>query len=175
VGTTNEEDYLRDSTGARRFWPLLVTEIDLSGIKLDREQLFAEAVHLYNQGENWYEVPTEAVQEQERRRETDIWEPIIDQYVANNKNIMACGYTTVADVAINALNITYDKQNIVVNRRIAAVLKALRLTQKNEKVKGQRLNERRFYVRDTSNDPVYNPYQSLLKDVPNMAPQSTRQ
>jgi len=43
VGTTNENDYLRDLTGNRRFWPVRVGRIDLDGIGSVVDQLWAEA------------------------------------------------------------------------------------------------------------------------------------
>lgn len=63
VGTTNENTYLRDRTGNRRFWPIPVTKmIKTNWLARNREQLFAEAYTLYTQGEAY--IPTK---EQEDR------------------------------------------------------------------------------------------------------------
>lgn len=45
AGTTNQGEYLKDPTGARRFWPVACEgEIDLEKLAGWREQLFAEAI-----------------------------------------------------------------------------------------------------------------------------------
>lgn len=47
VGTTNDRDYLVDSTGNRRFWPVLISGCDFEALIRDREQLLAEAHWCY--------------------------------------------------------------------------------------------------------------------------------
>ena len=54
VSTTNEQMFLTDTTGNRRFWPVIVGPIDLEGIQRDRDQIWAEAVHYLNNNEPHY-------------------------------------------------------------------------------------------------------------------------
>lgn len=88
IGTTNEGAYLRDPTGARRFWPVKLGHIDLDALRADRDQLFAEAVYLFNQGEAWWpdrEFEAEViVPEQVARYECDPWQELIETWITAN-------------------------------------------------------------------------------------------
>ena len=81
IGTTNADTYLRDETGARRFWPLRCGRIDIDALKRDRNQLLAEARVRFEAGAAWWldsrELVVDASREQEERFESDPWqEPI---------------------------------------------------------------------------------------------------
>jgi putative DNA primase/helicase len=54
VGTTNMEQYGKDDTGMRRIWPVRVGKILRDEIRADRDQLWAEAVHLFDKGVRWW-------------------------------------------------------------------------------------------------------------------------
>lgn len=51
MGSTNDHEYLRDSTGGRRFWPVAcnVNEIDTDRLQTNVDQLWAEAMVLFHE------------------------------------------------------------------------------------------------------------------------------
>ncbi|MBS9717557.1 VapE domain-containing protein [Pseudohalocynthiibacter aestuariivivens] len=57
VGTVNEESFLADETGNRRYLPISVGKLDVEWSDEELDQLWAEAWHLYTTGEQWW--PTE--------------------------------------------------------------------------------------------------------------------
>lgn len=79
VGTTNDDTYLKDETGARRFWPVRCGQINLKRLSEVVDQLWAEADYRAAQGERYWEVPESALEEQEARFDADAWEePIME-------------------------------------------------------------------------------------------------
>ncbi|MHB1266417.1 MAG: virulence-associated E family protein [Acidithiobacillus ferriphilus] len=79
IGTTNDDTWNRDATGARRFWPVRCTETNLDFIRSQRDQLWAEALHRYRGRESWWDV--RQGEEQKSVYEEDAWEVPIKAWV----------------------------------------------------------------------------------------------
>lgn len=45
IGTTNEEDFLRDPTGDRRYWPIKTFSVDLEFVRTHRDEIWGNALH----------------------------------------------------------------------------------------------------------------------------------
>jgi len=73
VGTTNKDDWLRDETGGRRFLPVRVGTVKIEQLIADRDQLWAEAVHMYRDGFKFWILPADAKREQDERYSDDVW------------------------------------------------------------------------------------------------------
>lgn len=105
VGTTNQDEYLKDDTGNRRYWPVTCTKVDIEGLRADRDQLWAEAVACYRAGHVWWVERDETevfAAEQDQRYQADMWEEPIIKYLVD-KHIGAS--VTGAHILEHALNI----------------------------------------------------------------------
>ncbi len=88
-GTTNTAEFLQDTTGNRRFWPIDTGEQICSksvwrDLENEREQIWAEAITRWQLGEPLYlegEVEAEAKAKQEEHRETSSREGIIREFI----------------------------------------------------------------------------------------------
>ncbi|HDR9482818.1 TPA: hypothetical protein QDC20_003635 [Burkholderia aenigmatica] len=119
AGTTNEHEYLRDATGARRFWPLTVANIDREWLQSNREQLFAEAVEAFNAGATWWDVPADAARAQtDERRETDAWEPVIAEWCIGHREVL------VSEVLVG-IGVDVARQGKNEQMRATNILKAI--------------------------------------------------
>lgn len=90
-GTTNTDNYLKDETGGRRFWPIKVGKIKIDDLASVRDQLWAEAVRLYQAGCAWWVVNPkimEATSEEQRKRYVgDPWDEVVSVFVEGKNEV----------------------------------------------------------------------------------------
>jgi putative DNA primase/helicase len=139
-GTVNGSDYLRDPTGGRRFWPVRVAKtkpIDIDALARDRDQLWAEARFLHEDGKAWWppaELLADFEQQQQGRVKSDEWQGAIEKWVADR------AFVTVGEVLSFALGIheeakwTQSDQN-----RVASCLQAMGMTRSQRRINGARV------------------------------------
>jgi predicted P-loop ATPase len=117
-GSTNALEYLKDETGGRRFWPIRCGVIDYDGTVRDRDQLWAEAVALYNTGEPWWltnnALLLEARGQQDARYQDDAWHEFITRYCANADNDDVSVAEILEALEIERARWTQSDQNRVV-------------------------------------------------------------
>lgn len=123
AGTVNMNDYLRDETGGRRFWPIACGEIDIEQLREMRDQLWAEAAHRFNDGENWWidtpELLAASKEEQAGRYSADAWQILIDDWLIGH------GETTVTELLRDCLQLAKDRWGQTEQNRVSRCLKAL--------------------------------------------------
>ena len=136
IGTTNKEAYLRDETGGRRFWPVKCGEIDIENLEADRDQLFAEAVTLYQAGVPWWPERTfetkHIMPQQTERYEGDPWEETVSEFIVGKPRV------TISEVAKNGLFIDTPRIAKSDQNRIAAILVAIGWMRGKRGDKGER-------------------------------------
>jgi hypothetical protein len=128
VGSTNDDTPLRDLEN-RRFHPVRAPgrtpeekEKAIAAIRAIRDQLWAEAVHRYKEGEKWWTVDSEVgakvAEEVGAARQADPWEDILAERLEHVND------TTLKDAAA-LLNVTTDKLDRKTEMRISSSLKLI--------------------------------------------------
>jgi predicted P-loop ATPase len=145
AGTGNDVEFI-DTSGNRRFWPVEITApIDVAAIVRDCDQLWAEAVHLFRGGYQWWLPPNiEAIarERQDAFAESDVLEDKINDWLSGTLNpgqpkpsipfTMATVTLAIFGLADFALVKKADQM------RLAACLKRLRFRRRLRRVNGQR-------------------------------------
>lgn len=134
AGTVNKSTYLSDETGARRFWPITCTSVDLDMLSVDRDQLWAEARARYRAGDAWWlesgSLQAQAADEQSARYQEDAWEGLIaDAVVSAVKRATAKGEpaaVTVAEMLRDVIGLNPERWEQKHQNRVARCLVHLR-------------------------------------------------
>lgn len=133
AGTTNEDRYLHDPTGNRRFWPVRVARGNLEGLAAVRDQLVAEALARYRSDSHRLLLSPEAEalakQEQDRRRVVD------EGFMESLHDLSAClqrgtgqwagRWIVTNDAVYGHLGLTRDKRVGKVPRMVKTAMQAL--------------------------------------------------
>jgi predicted P-loop ATPase len=139
IGTTNREDYLKDATGGRRFWPVRCGKIDLTAIARDRDQLWAEAVAMFESGAQWWP-QTEAERalcgvEQNARYDEDVWTHKVSAFIREKKHVRT-------HEVLEAVGVEAGRMGGENAKRVGAIL--LRLGWEQERRRDDGVRERRW-------------------------------
>lgn len=123
AGTTNETEdgYLTDDTGNGRYWPVRCDEIDLDGLKIMREQLWAEAIFRFKSGERTWLLKEQlelAMAQQDSRMVEDAWQSKIEA-------MLKYEYTIGVDDICTKLELKPRDINNIAKNRIKKCLKAI--------------------------------------------------
>ena len=90
AATTNADTYLADETGARRYQCLRCARVNVDRIAADRDQLWAEAAHLYASGAAWWlsdVLAAEAANDVDSRYQGDSWEDRIPLVLKDHHSV----------------------------------------------------------------------------------------
>lgn len=144
VGSTNENEFLTDSTGSRRFWIVRVPKgcfIDAELVASLRDQLWAEAIHRYRAGEIHYLTPDEDEARELAAAEfrvRDAWEEVVENWIENGwpKHRMDSGEKrlTTRTLLLKALQLEPRDMGKGVQSRLGQVMAALGYESKRERV-----------------------------------------
>jgi hypothetical protein len=144
VGSTNENEFLNDPTGSRRFWVVRIPKgvtIDIGQVAALRDQLWAEAVHRYRAGEIHYLLPEEDRARElaaEQYRVRDAWEEVVESWVENRwaAHQIESGekLLTTQTILRKALGLEPRDMSKGVEMRIGKVMAALRYRSDRQRV-----------------------------------------
>jgi predicted P-loop ATPase len=124
AGTTNQDEFLRDTTGNRRFWPFLAGKIDIKPLERDREMIWAEAVSLFKSKEQWWPdgdfERTHIAPEQEAMVVVDPWLQPIEAWLNSSNRTSPTSFEIASGIGVPTAQIHSGH-----TRRIAAIMRSL--------------------------------------------------
>jgi predicted P-loop ATPase len=141
VGSTNQEQFLADTTGNRRFWVVPVTRpLNRSALRDERDRIWAAAFALYQLGEQWWLTDAESQEvnvDRDQYEDVHPWFEPIQHYVAGLNEISTSAILT------NAIQIEISRQSNGDLKKVAGIMRKLGwaptnniLSHQNERVRG---------------------------------------
>jgi predicted P-loop ATPase len=140
--STNEDGFLNDPTGNRRFWVIHVCKpIDIAQLEQEKDRIWAAAVALYKSGERWHPTQLEAIAAEaiaQDYQQSDPWLKPISDFLGDQDTVLT------ANILENALQIEVGRQGKADEMRVAAILRELGFHAARKTIHGRRM---RVWVR----------------------------
>lgn len=144
--STNQDEYLKDESGNRRFYPVevILDKVNLKWIKENKDQMFAEALHrVETLKETVYEYPAEAEQYQMDKMVRSPYEEEITEWLscpfgASATTIKADEGITISDVWKHALLGDKAKMRKAEEMQIGLALRQIGFERRRVTINGKR-------------------------------------
>ncbi len=140
IGTTNQEEFLADQTGNRRWLPVTVGKVNVAKIREDHLQLWAEARDTFT-GVQWEDAERLAKENQSNHLIIDAWFEVVQEWLAN-KNLIPQygteinyeGFVTTNQILLDVIEL--DKKGIHAGHqmRVAKILNSLGFVKRTKRV-----------------------------------------
>ena len=136
VGSTNQDGFLNDPTGSRRFWVIPVGGlIDCELLSVERDEIWAAAVVAFKAGEGWNlntreEELTQHINTQEYQC-PDVWEEYLAEFIQDKT------FVTNTQLLNQALQLDTIHQDKKVQMRVASCLRNLGWEPCRQRVEGK--------------------------------------
>jgi hypothetical protein len=139
VGSTNEDQFLNDPTGDRRFHCIRVNgRVDIDALREERDQLWAEAVAAHASGEAWWltqEAEAALRESSETFRMVDPWEGAVATWLEVPK-LDGAKVITSQRILVDVLGMRLQDVDQRASNRLAAIMKRLGWRNKVARVDG---------------------------------------
>jgi putative DNA primase/helicase len=137
AGSTNQQHYSHDHTGARRLWPVQCGRIDRDALLSHRQQLWAQALTEYRSGSIWYPNSASAISQlsdiQDDRFERDEWESFISDWIDRSNP----SQITMSIILEHALSIEPKDWDRAAQTRIGNILHRLSWEKRRVRIAGK--------------------------------------
>lgn len=138
--STNEGEYIADSTGARRFWPVYVHTSRLDELSKDRDALLAEAREAYKAGVLWWpqsdgDYVSALQDEQDARLSVDPWEADVERYI-RHKLQLDPRHTFTINELLSSLGIAPDRRTRLHAIQVGSILRKMGAEKTKARING---------------------------------------
>lgn len=147
IGTTNQEEFLADQTGNRRWLPVVVRRVDMKQIVANRDQLWAEGRALYEAGGVDWSAEKLANAAHDRHMMIDAWQEAIERWLDTEDEVggegeespATRGFFLTESLMEGALGLTVKNCKKADQQRVGAILRKLGWERNRQFIAGRQI------------------------------------